>query len=434
MISFSETPSPLLATSSLGNCPKPAPRKRGLIAGVFALLAPLYLLSGCRPSGPPPGAGGPQGPLPVQVTTAVSESVPIIGNWVATTDGYVNAQIQPQVSGYLIRQDYKEGSEVHKNQVLFEIDPRPFQATLDQAQGQLDQAKGQLGQAQAQVQLAEINVQRDTPLAQAHAIAQSTLDNETKTLQSNQASVASAQAAIASAQAQVESAQLNLGFTKVRSLIDGVAGQAALQVGNLVSTSSVLTTVSQLNPIKAYFYISEQEYLALAARARSSGHADLLDTGASIPLQLTLSNNQVFPESGRIVFVDRSVSSQTGSIRLAAAFPNRNNLLRPGQFGRISAQTQVLQNAVVIPQRAVSELQGMNQVYIVGSGNVAHVHTVQLGPQIGQDIVITKGVDAGDVLVTEGNDKVKDGARVAPQQETTATASNAGQAPRGENQ
>jgi membrane fusion protein (multidrug efflux system) len=364
------------------------------------------------------------------VTTATSESVPIIGNWVATTDGYVNAQIQPQVSGYLIRQDYVEGSEVHKGQVLFEIDPRPFQATLDQALGQLGQARGQLGQAQAQVQLAEINVQRDTPLAQAHAIAQSTLDNDTKTLQSNQASVASAQAAIASAQAQVESAQLNLGFTKVRSLIDGVAGQAALQVGNLVSTTSVLTTVSQLNPIKAYFYISEQEYLALAARARSSGHADLLDTGASIPLQLTLSNNQVYPDPGRIVFVDRSVSSQTGSIRLAAAFANRNNLLRPGQFGRISAQTQVLQNAVVIPQRAVSELQGMNQVYVVGPDNVAHVHNVQLGPQIGQDIVITKGVQAGDVLVTEGNDKVKDGAKVAPQQEAAATG---GQAPQ-ENQ
>jgi membrane fusion protein (multidrug efflux system) len=363
------------------------------------------------------------------VTTATAESVPIIGNWVATTDGYVNAQIQPQVSGYLIRQDYTEGSEVHKNQVLFEIDPRPFQAALDQAQGQLDQAKGQLGQAQAQVQLAEINVQRDTPLAQAHAIAQSTLDNDTKTLQSNQAAVASAQAAIASAQAQVESAQLNLGFTKVRSLIDGVAGQAALQVGNLVSTTSVLTTVSQLNPIKAYFYISEQEYLALADRARSTGHADLLDTGASIPLQLTLSNNQVYPEPGHIVFVDRSVSSQTGSIRLAAAFANRNNLLRPGQFGRISAQTQVLQNAVVVPQRAVSELQGMNQVYVVGPDNTAHVRTVQLGPQIGQNIVIAKGVQAGDVLVTEGNDKVKDGIKVAPQQEAPATASNGGQTP-----
>ncbi len=391
----------------------------------------MSLLSGCRPSGPPPGAGGPQGPLPVQVSTAVTQSVPIVGNWVATTDGYVNAQIQPQVSGYLIKQDYKEGSEVHKNQVLFEIDPRPFQASLDQALGQLDQAKGQLGQAQAQVQLAEINVQRDTPLAQAHAIAQSTLDNDTKTLQSNQASVASAQAAIASAQAQVETAQLNLGFTKVRSLIDGVAGQATLQVGNLVNTTSVLTNVSQLNPIKVYFYISEQEYLALASRAQSAGHADLLDTGNSIPLKLTLSNNQVYPEPGRIVFVDRSVSAQTGSIRLAAAFPNRKNLLRPGQFGRISAQTQVLQNAVVIPQRAVSELQGMNQVYVVGPDNVAHVRTVQLGPQIGQNIVIDKGIQAGDVLVTEGNDKVRDGIKVAPQPEAPATATDAGQTPRG---
>ena len=434
MTSTTKPPFPLPATAASGKSPKFTTHRLGLIASLLAALYLVNLLSGCKPSGAPPGAGGPQGPLPVGVIAAASESVPIIGNWVATTDGYVNAQIQPQVSGYLIRQDYMEGSEVHKGQILFEIDPRPFQATLDQAQGQLDQAKGQLGQAQAQVQLAEINVQRDTPLAQAHAIAQSTLDNETKTLQSNQASVASAQAATASAQAQVESAKLNLGFTKVRSLIDGVAGQAALQVGNLVSTTSVLTTVSQLNPIKAYFYISEQEYLALAARAHSTGHADLLDTGASIPLKLTLANGQIYPEPGRIVFVDRSVSSQTGSIRLAAAFPNRNNLLRPGQFGRISAQTQVLQDAVVIPQRAVSELQGMNQVYVVGPGNVAHVHTVQLGPQIGQDIVISSGVKAGDVLVTEGNDKVKDGAKVTPQQEPTATASNVGQAPRGNNQ
>jgi membrane fusion protein (multidrug efflux system) len=381
------------------------------------LCASLFVLSGCKASSAAAAATAQQGPLPVQVTTAASESVPIIGNWVANTDGYTNARIQPEVSGYLIRQDYKEGGEVHKGQVLFEIDPRPVQAAVDQAVGQLDQAKGQLGQAQAQVQLAQINVQRDTPLAQAHAIAQSTLDNDTKTLQSDQASVVSAQAAIATAQAQVETAQLNLGFTKVRSLIDGIAGQAMLQVGNLVSTTSVLTTVSQLNPIKAYFYISEQEYLALAARARSTGHADLLDTGNSIPLELTLSNNQVYPEPGHIVFVDRSVSAQTGSIRLAAAFANRNNLLRPGQFGRISAQTQVLQNAVVIPQRAVSELQGMNQVYVVGTDHVAHVHTVQLGPQIGQNIVIDKGINAGDVVVTEGNDKVKDGTRVAPQPE-----------------
>ncbi len=381
----------------------PVPKAWFIAASLTLLLsaAPL-LLNGCKPAGPPPGAGpgGPQGPLPVQVATATAQDVPIIGNWVATTDGYVNATIQPQVSGYLIRQDYKEGSEVHKNQVLFEIDPRPFQATLDQA-------NGQLAQAQANLQLAGINVARDTPLAQAHAIAQSTLDNDTQTQ-------AADKAAVATAQANVRSAELNLGFTKVRSLIDGVAGQATLQVGNLVNTSSALTTVSQLNPIKVFFYISEQEYLSLAARARATGHADLLNSGSAIPLKLTLANNQVYPQPGRIVFVDRSVSAQTGSIRLAASFPNPGNLLRPGQFGQISAQTQVLQNAVVVPQRAVTELQGMEQVYVVGADDIAHVRTVQLGTQVGPNIVITSGLQAGDHVVTEGNDKVKDGVKVAP--------------------
>ena len=231
------------------------------LPSMFALAVALSassigLLSGCKTSGPPAGMRGPQGPMPVQVSTATQQDVPLTGQWVATTDGYVNAQIQPQVSGYLIRQDYKEGGEVHKGQVLFEIDPRPLQAVLDQAKGQLAQAKGQLAQAQAQVELAAINVQRDTPLAQAHAIAQSILDNDLKTKQVAQAAVVSQQAAISSAEAAVEAAELNVGFTKVRSLINGVAGQAALQVGNLVNTSSVLTSVSQLNPIKVYFAIS----------------------------------------------------------------------------------------------------------------------------------------------------------------------------------
>ena len=364
----------------------------------------------------------------MQVSTATQQDVPLTGEWVATTDGYVNAQIQPQVSGYLIRQDYKEGSEVHKGQVLFEIDPRPFQAALDQAKGQLAQAKGQLAQTQAQVELAGINVQRDTPLAQAHAIAQSQLDNDLKTQQADQANVASAQAAIATAQAQVETAELNLGFTKVRSLIDGIAGQATLQVGNLVNTSSILTSVSQLNPIKVYFYISEQEYLSLSAQAKSRGKADLLSSGNTIPLKLTLSNNQVFPQTGHIIFVDRSVSAQTGSIRMAAQFANPGNLLRPGQFGRVSAETGVLHNAVVVPQRAVSELQGMNQVIVVGTDNVAHIRTVQLGSQVGPDIVITSGLNAGDQVVTEGNDKVKDGMKVVPQPDTTpASTAAAGQ-------
>lgn len=374
----------------------------------------LGLLSGCKSGEPPQGRGGAFGPLPVQVSQAVQQDVPLTGEWVATTDGFVNAQIQPQVSGYLIRQDYKEGSEVHKGQVLFEIDPRPLQAVLDQA-------KAGLAQAQAQLQLAGINVHRDTPLAQAHAIAQSQLDNDIQTQAADKAAVASAQAA-------VEAAELNVGFTKVRSLIDGVAGQAALQVGNLVNTTSVLTSVSQLNPIKVYFYISEQEYLALSAQAKSRGKADLLRSGNVIPLKLTLANNQVYPQTGHIIFVDRAVSAQTGSIRMAAEFANPGNLLRPGQFGRISAETTVLHNAVLIPQRAVSELQGMNQVIVVGADDVAHIRTVQLGSQVGPNIVIASGLNPGDQVVTEGNEKVRDGMKVVPQPDNApVTATAAGQ-------
>jgi membrane fusion protein (multidrug efflux system) len=186
--------------------------------------------------------------------------------------------------------------------------------------------------------------------------------------------------------------------------------------------------VSQLNPLKVYFYISEQEYLALSEQAKSRGKSDLLRSGNVIPLKLTLANNQVFPQTGHIIFVDRAVSAQTGSIRLAAEFANPGNLLRPGQFGRVSAQTAVLHDAVVVPQRAVSELQGMNQVIIVGPDNVAHIRTVQLGSQIGPNIVIASGLNAGDQVVTEGNDKVKDGMKVLPQPDNMpAPASAAGQ-------
>jgi membrane fusion protein (multidrug efflux system) len=386
-----------------------------LTAGALIMLA---LLSGCKAAPAPgtPGAGGPPPALPVQVATAVQQDVPLSGEWVANTDGYVNAQIQPQVSGYLIRQDYKEGSEVHKGQVLFEIDPRPFQAVLDQA-------KGTLAQAQAQLALAGVNVDRDKPLVEQHAIARSQLDTDMGTQAADVASVANAQAS-------VRSAELNVGFTQVRSLIDGVAGQASVQVGNLVSSSSVLTSVSQLNPIKVYFFISEQEYLALSARAKSSGRQDLLNSGNAIPLKLTLTNGQVYPQTGHIIFVDRAVSAQTGSIRLAASFANPGNLLRPGQFGRISADTGVLKNAVLVPQRALNELQGMNQVIVVGADNVAHHRTVQLGPQEGKNIVIAKGLNGGETVVTEGLDKITDGMKVVPQPDNTpATAPDAGQNP-----
>jgi len=357
----------------------------------------LLLLAGCKRA-PAPTAPA---PIPVPVVAATSEDVQVMGEWVATMDGYVNAQIQPQASGYLVRQNYTEGSVVQKDQVLFEIDPRPLQAVADQT-------TGSLAQAQAQLELAAINVQRDTPLAAAHALAQSTLDTDIKTLEADKA-------AVATARANVEAAELNVGFTKVRSLIDGVAGLAQLQVGSLVGPTSVLTSVSQLDPIKVYFFISEQEYLALSTRVRTSGRGDLVNSGNAIPLTLTLSNGKVYPHKGRIIFVDRSVTAQTGSLKLAASFDNPGNLLRPGQFGRVTAETEVLLGAVLVPQRAVNVLQGLDQVVVVTPDNTAHVKTVQLGPQKGQKVVVSSGLKAGDEVVTEGLDKLKDGMKVDPQ-------------------
>lgn len=376
----------------------------------LAILLPLSvgLLSGCGNSlasarpGPPPV-------MRVSVVKAQESDVPVTGEWVGTLDGYVNAQIQPQANGYLIRQDYREGSEVKKDQVLFEIDPRPFEAALEQAQGQL-------GQAQAQLSLAEINVNRDTPLAAAHAIAKSQLDNEVQ--QKYQA-----EAAVKTAQAAVATAELNLGFTKVRSLITGVAGQATTQVGNLVSTQSVLTSVSQLNPIKVYFSISDSEYLALSQRARSDG-SGLIQGSAKIPLSLTLANGEVYPYKGHIAFVDRQLNAQTGAIRIAASFPNPSNILRPGQFGRVRAETEIHHDAVLVPQVAVSEFQGMEQVYTVASNKTVHVNTVTLGPQFGNSWVVESGLPAGSLVITDNLQKLREGEPISPQ-ETRVTASMA---------
>jgi membrane fusion protein, multidrug efflux system len=367
--------------------------------------ASLLLLTACaKKQGGPANAA----PLPVSVATVEQRDVDLYGDWVATLDGYVNAQIQPQVSGYLIKQDYKEGSVVQIGQVLFEIDPRPFQATLDQAEAQL-------GQAQAQLQLTDINVKRDTPLAQAHAIAQSQLDNDVQ-------QQAAQSAAVRSAEANVEQAQLNLGFTKVRSLVTGIAGLAQTQVGNLVGPATTLTSVSQVNPIKVYFSISEQEYLALSGRVKAGGKADLLSSGTVVPLQLTLANGTVYPHKGQIVFVDRQVNTQTGTLRIAGSFANPQNLLRPGQFGRIKAETEVRHNALLIPQRAANELQGAYQVAVVAANNMVQVRSVTLGPQLGSSWIITKGVNANERVVTEGISKLKDGMKVSPQATTVAAA------------
>jgi len=354
---------------------------------------------------------GPPAPMPVTVVEVKATDVPLTGEWVGTLDGYVNAQIQPQANGYLIKQDYTEGAQVSKGQVLFEIDPRPFVAALDQAKGQLEQAKGQVAQAKAALALTVINVNRDTPLAEAHAIAQSQLDNDTQQKAQSEASVASAQASVAAAEAAVENAELNLGFTRVRSLITGVAGQATTQVGNLVNTQSVLTQVSQLNPIKVYFSISDSEYLDLTERARK-GKGDLLKNAQAIPLTLTLANGEAFPHKGHIEYVDRQMNNQTGAIRIAAVFENPGNVLRPGQFGRIKGETEMRKGALLIPQVAVQDFQGLQQIYVAGSDGKVHVTTVTLGPQIGTNWVVEGGVSAGALVIVDNLQKLREGAAV----------------------
>src|SRR6202789_959388 len=387
------------------------------------LVLGLGLVTGCGKGSAAPAAPP---PLPVSVVQVAPSDVAVSNEWVGTLDGYVNAQIQPQANGYLIKQTYTEGAQVAQGNILFEIDPRPFQAALDQAKGQLAQAEGQVLQAQAQLGLAEINVKRDTPLAQARAISQSQLDNDVQTKAQTEAGVASAKASVAAAEAAVENAQLNLGFTHVRSLITGVAGQATTQVGNLVNTQSVLTSVSQLNPIKVYFSISDSEYLALIQRARGGG-GDLLKSETAIPLTLTLANGEVYPMKGRIAFVDRQMNAQTGAIRIAASFPNPNNILRPGQFGRVRGETQLRHNALLVPQVAVQELQGMHQVYVGGADNKAHLTTVELGPQIGNNWLLEGGIPPGARVITDNLQKLREGAPVTPHPApaTVASAPNA---------
>jgi RND family efflux transporter MFP subunit len=342
-----------------------------------------------------PSATAPQ----VQVARVVQKDVSVYSEWVATLDGYVNAQIQPQVSGYLIKQDYEEGSFVHKDDVLFEIDPRPFQAVLDQAKAQLAQAEAQLGNA-------TLNVNRDIPEAEANAIARSQLEGDTQAQMAAKASVAAARAA-------VEQAALNLSFTKVRSLIGGIAGIAQVQVGNLVTPSAVLTSVSQVDPIKTYFPISGEEYLRIADKIHPET-VNLLTSDAPIPLQLILSNGSIYTRSGGILFADRQVDQNTGTIRIAGAFANPGNVLRPGQYAKVRAVTQVLKGALLVPQRAVSQLQGATQVAVVGADNKISVRAVQTGDLVDTMWVIKSGLSAGDRVVAEGVQKVREGSVVTP--------------------
>jgi RND family efflux transporter MFP subunit len=374
-------------------------RKRSL-SNLFGLLIVLAFLAamaaGCERH---VASASPPAPPVVEVTPAIQKDVPLNGEWVGSLEGYVNAQIQPHVSGYLIRKDYQEGGLVRQGQVLFEIDPRPFQAALDQA-------KGQLAQAQAQLANAEINVKRDIPEAEAHAIPQSQLDTDTQ-------AQLGAKAAVEADQAAVEEAALNLGYTKVLSLIDGIAGIDTVQVGSLVEPSSVLTAVSQVNPIKVYFPISEQEYLRLAD-GTAPGSVDWLAHASRIPLQLTLADGSTYSYRGKIIFANRQVNTDTGTIQIVGEFPNPKNLLRPGQYARIQAPTGSITGALLVPQAAVNQQQGSYQVTVIGSDNRAQLRTVQVGPKVDTLWVITSGLKPAEHVVAVGAEKTKEGQLVNP--------------------
>src|SRR2546425_1262674 len=408
-------------------------------------------------------------PLDVEVIRVEQKDVPVYSEWIGTTEGIVNADIKAAVTGYLLKQDYKEGSFVKKGQLLFELDPRPFQAALDQAnglvaqfQGQLEQATSQVAQAEAQVaqansqvlqsqaQLAQaqanqvktqLDVNKYAPLAEQKAVTQQDLDNAVQgnvvakaqveaakagvetaraQLRAANAQIGTAKAAINTAKGQIENAkaavrmaQLNLGFTRIISPIDGIAGIAQAQVGNLITTTSPpLTTVSTVDPIKVYFTLSEQQYLNFTKR-------NLIEArrGASvvqIELELILSDGSTYPEKGSFFFADRQVDQKTGAIRMAGIFPNPGNVLRPGQYGRVRAVTATKSDALLVPQRAVSELQGSYQVAVVGGDNKIEMRTVKVGERSGSLWVIEDGLKAGETVVVEGTQKIKPGAVVQP--------------------
>jgi len=353
----------------------------------FLLLTALSwtLHSACRDANAV-AASPPPAPPSVGVVTVAPERVAVTGEWIATLDGTVNAQIRPQVSGYLIRRLYREGAFVRKGEVLFEIDRRPLETVLNQAKARLAESKAQLAKAAR-------DLDRDTPLAEQRAIAQSQLDND---LSARDA----AEAAVASAQAAVESADLNLRFTRVTSLVDGVAAIASAQIGDLVGPTTLLTTVSQVDPIRVYFPISEQEYLGVASALRSpAALAALWQDGDR--LALVLADGSTYPRRGTVVAFDRDVDPKMGTIRVSATFPNPGNLLRPGQFGRVRAQTSIVDQALLIPQRAVAELQSGYQVRVVKADNSIEVRNVTMGRRVGARWIVASGLRAGDRVVVD---------------------------------
>ncbi len=388
------------------------------IGGAFCVVVIGLIIGAIRPrhvAGAQPGASP-----DVEVVQVEQKDVPIYGEWIGTLDGFTNADVRAQVTGYLVRQGYQEGAYVSKGQLLFEIDPRPFQAALDQAKGQLAQATAQLANAEAVQKRTELDVNRYTPLAREQAASQQDLDNAIQNNLAAKATVATAEAQIKTAEAAVETAKINLDFTRLVAPIDGIAGQAQLQVGALVNPSSgPVTSVSTVDPIKVYFTVSEPQYLGWRKRFPTETSREAADK--NLRLELILADGSVYPQDGTFYFADRQVNESTGAIRIAGLFPNPGNILRPGGYGKVRAVIRVQQDALLVPQRAVSELQGSYQVAVVDGENKVNIRTVNVGDRVGNDWIIADGLKPSERVVAEGIQKVRPGMQVNPKPFATAT-------------
>ena len=374
----------------------------------IALAASSLLLPGCGRTETAAASTPPAPPPTVAVVSVAPETVKVSTQWIATLDGLVNAQIRPQVSGYLVKTTYRDGAAIKKGDVMFEIDPRPFESALALAEAQLAQARAQLGRT-------EQDVQRDKPLALERAIAQSQLDND---VQANLA----AQASVKVAEAMVETARLNLGFTKVRSLVGGIAAIASAQLGDLVGPTTLLTTVSQVDPIRTYFSLNEQEYLQVSSQINAHTPTKSL-WGNGTALTLTLADGQTYPEKGTFLAADRQIDSKTGTIRISATFPNPDSQLRPGQYGRVSADTRVAKDVLLIPQRAVTDLQGRAQVRVVAPDDTVQVKSITLGERIGSRWIVEKGLEAGERVIIDSG-QLAPGTKVGTRPFATDTAAS----------
>ena len=376
-------------------------RELRIYSRLWSFLLPAMVLSGCssgepKPAPPPPG---------VTVFTVLQKDVPVYQEWVGTMAGNIDAEIRPKVEGFLLSKLFSEGSFIKKGQAMFQLDDRQSQAAVQQALGQLEEANAALTQAQ-------IDVRRYTPLVQQKAVSQAELDKATSRQRA-------ATAQVAAAQAVLDNARLNLTWATVVSPISGIAGIAKVGIGDLMTPNTIMATVSAVDPIYVDFSIAEQDYLRFARDK----------TGRGADLELILGNGTVYPQRGHSLLVNREIDSRTGTIQVRAEFPNPTSVLRPGQYARIRSKTDIRKNALLIPQRAIAELQGIYQVGVVDSENKVTIRAVKTGPQFGDMWVIETGLQLGDKVVVDGLQRLRDGMTVAPSEfkDTQANAVHGGE-------